>query len=702
MGNNTSHPGLDSRSRGPPYRDRPRAYTTRGKKSKYEEYYDDDDDGYGEDYLPQVPYTPAGYPQMTYAPGPYLNAHGQYVPAQQMLFPQPQMQPGITPVVPGMGMNGAMPIAGNPFPGPAMNMGPTMPEPQVVVPPIGQTASVDGPVIPPPLPSTRRGRAATPYMHREPLDSSSDEDDDELTAEARARLQPPLRPGQYGPFDPVRARGPAHTPHPILQRGDGAGAGGGGGGRRHHRAASSPAYMHDSPPFDDPPQPPVIPPNFMGGPPFPNHTGVQPMPDWPPPPEMGIGMGGVPQPQPQLQPQQPQPELPPAVRPRPFEPIQRSNNPLPAPPRDILHSSPYARLLEDLRKPIDGTALKAKIAAAPAIHTLGAVNIAPQPVPAHEQRTRSGKDKDKEKKKKGLFRSLSSRLAGSGSGSSARRASEDSPPHAHAHPQQIVQPHMQTFVGGHAVAVYPVVQHMPDGSMALVYNHPTLGPDGVPISVPIAAAPPPPVLSPGSGGTMPGYVPSATPASAALNVVGMPMPPGPTPTPVLDPAAVPPLPQPRMPTPQPPRPLVKIGRTGELAGLLHFSAHRVHYGHRSYPTGAHLFEALKFMGGRDDLAERVRGCGTAEEAVAVAEGLREYWRADWDEVKVEMLENVLYNKFVQHGVLREMLMATGGADLVFADPDTVWGDGMVGQGLNLLGGALMRVRARLREEGLDT
>ncbi|KAM5542432.1 hypothetical protein V8D89_003891 [Ganoderma adspersum] len=706
MGNNTStgRPGLDSRSRLPSdraYRDQPRAYTTRGKKSKYDrDYYDDD--GYGEDYLPQVAYAPGGYPQMTYGPAPYLNPHGQYLPAQQMLFPpQPQIQPGITPVIPGMAMNGAMPIAGNPFPGPAMNMGPTMPEPQLVVPPPGQAGSADGPVIPP-LPSGRRGRAATPYMHPGQAWDSSSEEDDELTEEARARLQPPLRPGQYGPFDPVRNRNRGNTPQPILQRN-----GDGPGGRRHRRAESSPAYINDSPPFDDPSQPRVIPPNFMGGPPFPNHPGVQPMPmpGWPPQPDMG--MGGMPQPhqqqqqQPQPQPQsqpQPQPaepELPP-YRPRPFEPIQRSNNPLPAPPRDILHSSPYAKLLEDLRRPVDEASLKAKMAAAPAIHTVGAVNIASQPVPGHHHAyqpgTRSGGTK--EKKKKGLFRSLSSRLAGS----SSRKVEEEHD--AAPAPQDHVHPHMQTFVGGQAVAVYPVVQHMPDGSMALVYNHPPVGPDGMPVPVPmpvsVAAAPPPPVLSPGSAGGMPGYVPSATPASAALNVVT-------PPAPVMEPP--PRMPTPRMPTPQPtpPPPVVKIRRRGSLEGLLHFSLDKVHYGHRSYPTGVHLFEALKFLGGgRDDLAERVRGCGTPEEAVAVAEGLREYWRGDWEEVKLEMLENVLYTKFVQHATLRQMLMATGGADLVFADPDVVWGDGGIGQGLNLLGRALMQVRARLRAEGLDT
>ncbi|KAM5542427.1 hypothetical protein V8D89_003886 [Ganoderma adspersum] len=172
------------------------------------------------------------------------------------------------------------------------------------------------------------------------------------------------------------------------------------------------------------------------------------------------------------------------------------------------------------------------------------------------------------------------------------------------------------------------------------------------------------------------------------------MPSEPMPTPMMEPP-------PRMPTPQPtpPPPTVKIARTGELAGLLPLSAHRLHYGYRSYPTGVHLFEAFKFIGVRDDLAERVRFCGTVEEAIAVAESLKEYWRGDWEEVKLEMLESVLYHKFVQRAALRGMLMETGGADLVFADPDVVWGDGDMGQGLNLIGRALMQVRARLREEG---
>ena len=63
---------------------------------------------------------------------------------------------------------------------------------------------------------------------------------------------------------------------------------------------------------------------------------------------------------------------------------------------------------------------------------------------------------------------------------------------------------------------------------------------------------------------------------------------------------------------------------------------------------------------------------------------------------------MLYTKFVQHATLRALLMSTGDADLVFSDPDTTLGDGGIGQGLNLLGRALMDVRTRLREEEVDS
>ena len=63
------------------------------------------------------------------------------------------------------------------------------------------------------------------------------------------------------------------------------------------------------------------------------------------------------------------------------------------------------------------------------------------------------------------------------------------------------------------------------------------------------------------------------------------------------------------------------------------------------------------------------------------------------------MEDVLYLKFKQHPTLRALLLRTGLADIVYADDNTYWGDGPLGEGANELGKALVRLRERLRQEG---
>lgn len=64
------------------------------------------------------------------------------------------------------------------------------------------------------------------------------------------------------------------------------------------------------------------------------------------------------------------------------------------------------------------------------------------------------------------------------------------------------------------------------------------------------------------------------------------------------------------------------------------------------------------------------------------------------------MQDVLYQKFIQHPTLRSLLLSTGDVPLQFcAEQDAFWGDGPLGQGANHLGQCLMRVRDRLRNEG---
>ena len=72
-------------------------------------------------------------------------------------------------------------------------------------------------------------------------------------------------------------------------------------------------------------------------------------------------------------------------------------------------------------------------------------------------------------------------------------------------------------------------------------------------------------------------------------------------------------------------------------------------------------------------------------------------RPDWDSIKLEVMRDLLYIKFMSHPDLRQRLLETGDAMLIEGNTwgDTYWGvcDGV---GENNLGRLLMEVRASMR------
>ena len=72
-------------------------------------------------------------------------------------------------------------------------------------------------------------------------------------------------------------------------------------------------------------------------------------------------------------------------------------------------------------------------------------------------------------------------------------------------------------------------------------------------------------------------------------------------------------------------------------------------------------------------------------------------RADWAEVKLDLMRRADLAKFTQNPPLGEALLATGEAELIEDSPlDAFWGIGPDGAGQNWAGRVLMEVRAALR------
>ena len=70
---------------------------------------------------------------------------------------------------------------------------------------------------------------------------------------------------------------------------------------------------------------------------------------------------------------------------------------------------------------------------------------------------------------------------------------------------------------------------------------------------------------------------------------------------------------------------------------------------------------------------------------------------NWDNLKDNVMYEVIKAKFTQHGELRVLLVETNDAIIIeHTENDNYWGDGGDGKGKNRLGKILMKVREELK------
>lgn len=157
------------------------------------------------------------------------------------------------------------------------------------------------------------------------------------------------------------------------------------------------------------------------------------------------------------------------------------------------------------------------------------------------------------------------------------------------------------------------------------------------------------------------------------------------------------IPPPPIPEGERPPP-IKFNHIGEHGGFVNHSNHRIIYKNKTYATALHLLEAMKFVD-KPEIAERIRLALDSNEVYRLSSQYHEHVRPDWGRVFLKILDDVLYLKFRQNPTIRHLLLNTGIADLIYADPNDYWGEGSSGEGENHLGKALCRVRERLHREG---
>jgi len=147
---------------------------------------------------------------------------------------------------------------------------------------------------------------------------------------------------------------------------------------------------------------------------------------------------------------------------------------------------------------------------------------------------------------------------------------------------------------------------------------------------------------------------------------------------------------------------IKFGRMKKAYGCFsNFYSCRVEYDGLVYKNSEAAWQSLKTM--NPDLRKSFCKLGGLR---AKQLGRTIHLRDDWEQVKVELMIDVCYQKFKQNPRLAEILLATG--DELLIEDTTGWHDNFWGNcecekckdicGKNWLGISLMKVREKLRSE----
>ena len=134
---------------------------------------------------------------------------------------------------------------------------------------------------------------------------------------------------------------------------------------------------------------------------------------------------------------------------------------------------------------------------------------------------------------------------------------------------------------------------------------------------------------------------------------------------------------------------------GEYRFLSNFWPAEVVFEGIKYPSVEHAYQSAKTL----DRSERQKIAAIADPGEAKRAGRALTYRADWEAVKFDVMEQCVRYKFTHHADLRTKLLATGDAELIEGNDwgDRVWGV-YQGQGENRLGKILMKIRAELRDQ----
>ena len=137
--------------------------------------------------------------------------------------------------------------------------------------------------------------------------------------------------------------------------------------------------------------------------------------------------------------------------------------------------------------------------------------------------------------------------------------------------------------------------------------------------------------------------------------------------------------------------------------LSNFSAFSLIWSGMRFDTSEAAYHWEKFRKtDRDGIGELIRLAPSAHEAFKIAEENKVLRRHDWENVKVDIMYEILHAKVEQHEYVRRKLLATGDRELIEDSwRDCYWGWGPSQTGQNMLGKLWMKVRESITSPALS-
>lgn len=130
--------------------------------------------------------------------------------------------------------------------------------------------------------------------------------------------------------------------------------------------------------------------------------------------------------------------------------------------------------------------------------------------------------------------------------------------------------------------------------------------------------------------------------------------------------------------------------------LSNFSSFTVRLADVVYPTAEHAYHVQKFTGCAH-VAIAILTAPSAHVAFQIAQRHKPLQHVDWNEMRLNVMRNILRAKVAQHEYVRRKLLATGDRQLVENSwRDDYWGWGPAQDGQNMLGKLWMEIREELK------